>query len=81
MPLSLLLLGLYLNFSFEKKYIRPIAKFLVFRYGLGLFVGLTLYFFLPVNEMFKNTLLLGLFFPLDWQSFRMRLSSNIKQRY
>ena len=64
MPLSLLLLGLYLNFSFEKKYIRPIAKFLVFRYGLGLIVGLTLYYTLPVNEMFKNTLLLGFILPI-----------------
>lgn len=64
MPLSLLLLGLYLNFSFEKKYFRPIIKFLVFRYGLGLIVGLTLYYTLPVNEMFKNTLLLGLILPI-----------------
>lgn len=64
MPLSLLLLGLYLNFSFERKYIRPIAKYLVFRYGLGLLVGLTLYFLLPVNEMFKNTLLLGFILPI-----------------
>lgn len=64
MPLSLLLLGLYLNFSFEKKYIRPIIKYLVFRYGLGLIVGLTLYYTLPVNEMFKNTLLLGLILPI-----------------
>ena len=64
MPLSLLLLGLYLNFSFEKQYIRPITKFLVFRYGLGLVVGLILYYFLPVNDMFKNTLLLGFILPI-----------------
>lgn len=64
MPLSLLLLGLYLNFSFEKQYIRPIIKYLVFRYGLGLLVGLTLYFVLPFNEMFRNTLLIGFILPI-----------------
>ena len=64
MPLSLLLLGLYLNFKFEKQYIKPITKFVLFRYGLGLFVGLILYFFLPVNEMFKYTILMGLILPI-----------------
>ena len=64
MPLSLLLLGLYLNFTFEKQYIKPITKFLLFRYGLGLFVGIVLYFFLPVNEMFKYTILMGLILPI-----------------
>ena len=64
MPLSLLLLGLYLNFKFEKQYIRPITKFILFRYGLGLVVGFVLYFFLPVNEMFKYTLLMGLILPI-----------------
>lgn len=64
MPLSLLLLGLYLNFTFEKQYIKPITKFLLFRYGLGLFVGIVLYLFLPVNEMFKYTILMGLILPI-----------------
>ena len=64
MPLSLLLLGLYLNFSFEKKYIRPISKFLIFRYGLGLIVGVSLYVLLPFNDMFRYTILMGLILPI-----------------
>ncbi len=64
MPLSLLLLGLYLNFSFKKQYVRPITKFLLFRYGFGLFSGVALYMFLPFNEMFRNTLLMGLILPI-----------------
>lgn len=64
MPLSLLLLGLYLNFSFDRQYIRPITKFLVFRYGLGLLVGVVLYVFLPFDDMFKYTVLMGLILPI-----------------
>ncbi|MFK4997971.1 hypothetical protein ACI2OX_12750 [Bacillus sp. N9] len=43
-PLSLLLLGIYLNFTFEKQYIRPVMKFLLFRYGFGLLFGIGFYF-------------------------------------
>lgn len=64
MPLSLLLLGLYLNFTFDKKYFKPIMKFLTFRYGLGLLFGLALYFFLPFDQMFRYTLLIGLLLPV-----------------
>jgi predicted permease len=64
MPLSLLLLGLYLNFSFEKKFLRPIIKILLFRYGIGLLIGISLYMLLPFNEMFRTTLLMGLILPV-----------------
>ncbi len=63
MPLSLLLLGIYLNFKFEKQLIKPVMKFLIFRYGLGLIAGLALYFFLPFGEMFRSTMLIGLLLP------------------
>ena len=64
MPLALLLLGIYFEFSFDKQYFRPIIKYLVFRYGLGLLVGISLYLTLPVDEMFKNTILIGLVLPI-----------------
>ncbi|WP_053362704.1 AEC family transporter [Bacillus sp. FJAT-27251] len=63
MPLSLLLLGLFLNFKVEKQLIRPMLKFLTFRYGLGLLVGLPLFFFLPYDEKFRATMLIGLLLP------------------
>ncbi|MFJ5762429.1 AEC family transporter [Neobacillus sp. NPDC093182] len=64
MPLSLLLLGLFLNFKFEKQFIKPMMKFLAFRYGLGLIVGLVLYFILPFEIMFRYTILIGLLLPV-----------------
>jgi malate permease and related proteins len=64
MPLSLLLLGLFLNFKFDKQYIKPMMKFLAFRYGLGLMIGLVLYFILPFDIMFRYTILIGLLLPV-----------------
>jgi malate permease and related proteins len=64
MPLSLLLLGLFLNFKFDKQFIKPMMKFLAFRYGLGLIVGLVLYFMLPFDIMFRYTILIGLLLPV-----------------
>ncbi|MFB3168227.1 AEC family transporter [Neobacillus sp. 179-C4.2 HS] len=64
MPLSLLLLGLFLNFKFDKQFIKPMMKFLAFRYGLGLIVGLVLYFILPFDTMFRYTILIGLLLPV-----------------
>ncbi len=63
MPLSLILLGLYMNFTFEKQYVRPIIKFILYRYGFGLLFGLAFYFLLPVNQMFKLTILIGFLLP------------------
>lgn len=64
MPLSLLLLGLFLNFKFDKQFMKPMMKFLAFRYGLGLIVGLVLYFSLPFDIMFRYTILIGLLLPV-----------------
>ena len=63
-PLSLLLLGLFLNFKFDKQFIRPMLKFLAFRYGLGLIVGLVLFFTLPSGIMLRSTILIGLLLPV-----------------
>jgi len=64
MPLSLILLGLYMNFTFEKQYVRPILKYLFYRYGFGLLFGLAFYFFLPVSHMFRITILIGFLLPI-----------------
>jgi malate permease and related proteins len=64
MPLSLILLGIYLNFTFDKHLARPTVKYLVYRYGFGLVGGLAFYFLLPVDQMIKYTLLIGFLLPI-----------------
>ncbi|SDM35827.1 AEC family transporter [Bacillus sp. OK048] len=63
MPLSLLLLGIYLNFNLEKQKIKPVLKYLTFRYSCGLLFGIALFYFLPYDQMFRYTVLIGLLLP------------------
>ncbi|WP_156291313.1 AEC family transporter [Oceanobacillus salinisoli] len=62
-PLSLLLLGLYMNFKFDRKLLKPVVKFLTYRYGFGLLLGLALFFLLPYDEMFRYTIVIGFLLP------------------
>ncbi len=63
-PLVLILLGIYLNFSFEKSHWKYIQKVLGIRYGVGLAVGLILFFLLPFPLLFRVILLVALILPI-----------------
>jgi len=64
MPLSLLLLGVYLSFSLESSHLKNMAKVLAVRYLVGLAVGMAFFFIMPFDRMFKYTMLIGLLLPI-----------------
>ncbi|MBC2582023.1 AEC family transporter [Clostridium sp. DJ247] len=64
MPLSLLLLGIYLNFSIDAKYKINIIKILSMRYFIGILVGVLLFVLMPFDSLFRYTLLIGLILPI-----------------
>lgn len=66
MPLALLALGLYLSFSFKKVYLKNMAKIIGLRYTIGLAVGILLYTLVPLDPMFKKTMLIGLILPISF---------------
>lgn len=76
MPLSLLLLGIFLNFSFGKDYLKNIGKVLLLRYALGISVGIALCILLPFDKMFKYTLLIGLILPISAASLPYAVEFN-----
>ena len=66
-PLVLLLLGVFLNFRFQKNQWVIIGKSLLLRYTLGLGCGLLLYFLLPAlifNELFRIIIVISLILPV-----------------
>jgi predicted permease len=65
MALSLLLLGIYLNFKFDSSYWKNIGKVLLMRYVPGVLVGVVLYFALPFEPMYRITMLIGLSLPVS----------------
>lgn len=65
MPLSFLLLGIYLSFSINKSFKQQMIKVLAVRYIIGLIVGIIIFYFTPFNTMFRYTVLLGLILPIS----------------
>lgn len=63
-PLSLLLLGICLNFNIDKIYRKYIVKVLFLRYFIGLALGSALFMFLPFNSLFRHILLIGFILPI-----------------
>jgi predicted permease len=81
MPLSLLLLGIYLNFSFDKSYWRGIGRVLGLRYGVGLLFGVLAFYLLPVDDMFRYTLLIALILPIASSVLPYSVEFKYNQRF
>jgi len=64
MALTLLLLGIFLNFKFEKTQWKNIIKVLVIRYSFGLVIGLILFFTLPFDQLYRGILAIALILPI-----------------
>lgn len=57
LPLSMILLGVLLDFKIERHFLPLTLKYLGLHYGLGIICGFLVYFFLPVqDDMIKTTL-------------------------
>lgn len=65
MPLSLILLGVFLSFNFDKEKIMKMTRLLFIRYSIGICIGVLLYIILPFGELFKIALLIGLSLPIS----------------
>ncbi len=81
MPLSLLLLGIYLNFSFDKRYVKLMLQYLGLRYGVGLLLGVLCFFVFPFDEMFKYTVLLGFLLPTSMSVLPYSVEFEYNQKF
>ena len=64
MALALLLLGIFLNFKFDKTQWKNIFSVLVIRYSFGLIIGLILFFLLPFDLLYRGILAIALLLPI-----------------
>ncbi|MFX0007239.1 MAG: AEC family transporter [Promethearchaeota archaeon] len=64
MALTLLLLGIFLNFKFERTQWKNILKVVIIRYSFGLVVGLLLFFTLPFDLLYRGILAIALILPI-----------------
>lgn len=80
MPLSLLLLGIYLNFTIDKMYRKNALKILALRYGIGLACGIILFIIIPFDNLFRYTLLIGLLLPIGMADIPYAVEFNYDKR-
>ncbi|MHA1292460.1 MAG: AEC family transporter [Promethearchaeota archaeon] len=64
MALTLLLLGIFLNFSFNKEEWNNILRVLIIRYLFGISIGLLLFFILPFSILYRGVILVALILPI-----------------
>jgi predicted permease len=81
MPLSLLLLGVYLSFSLNANHIKNITKVLAVRYLTGLLVGTTFFFIMPFDKMFKYTMLIGFVLPVPTAVIQYAIEFDYDQNF
>jgi predicted permease len=81
MPLSLLLLGVYLSFSLNAMYLKNIARILAVRYLMGLVVGITFFFIMPFEKMFKYTMLIGFLLPIPTAVIQYAIEFDYDQKF
>ncbi|TFG07565.1 MAG: AEC family transporter [Promethearchaeota archaeon] len=64
MALTLLLLGIYLNFNIDRKYWKTIFEVITIRYAFGLSAGIIFYFLLPYDKFFNAAILVAFVLPI-----------------
>ena len=63
MPLSLLVLGIFLSFSFNKKTLGKIFRVIGLKYSVGAVCGIILFLTLPYEPYYRYTALVGVLLP------------------
>ncbi len=63
MPMSLLVLGIFLNFSFDKKTLGKIFHVIGLKYAIGAICGVILFLTLPYEPYYRYTALVGVMLP------------------
>ena len=80
MPLSLVLLGIFLDFSLDKSYFNKILKYLTLRYVVGLSIGLFSFFVLPFDNLYRYTILLALILPMSFSALVYAVQFNYDKK-
>ncbi|MEA5427409.1 AEC family transporter [Arcicella lustrica] len=60
----LLIMGIYLNISTSGEILKKVSKVLLIRYFWGFLLGFAFFYFLPVEQLYRNVLLIVLIIPV-----------------
>jgi len=81
MALTLLLLGIFLNFKYEKSQWKNAFIVLIIRYSFGLVIGLMLFFLLPFDQLYRGILAIALILPIGLAVIPFTVEFGYNERF
>lgn len=81
MALTLLLLGIFLNFKYEKSQWKNAFIVLIIRYSFGLVIGLMLFFLLPFDQLYRGILAIALILPIGLAIIPFTVEFEYNERF
>jgi hypothetical protein len=80
MALTLLILGIFINFNFEKANWKNILKVLLIRYGFGFISGMLICFFLPFENIYNAVIFVALILPIGMSAIPFSVEFGYDER-
>ncbi len=80
MALTLLILGIFINFNFEKESWKNIIKVLLIRYGFGFISGILICFFLPFENIYNAVIFVALTLPIGMSAIPFSVEFGYDER-
>jgi predicted permease len=81
MPVCMLALGVLLNVNIQKEEIGYMLKVLIFRYVMGILIGLTVYCLIPFPEAFRQIMLICFVLPPPMISLAFSLQYDYDYKF
>jgi predicted permease len=79
--LVLFVLGLFLNFQMDKENIKGVIGVLAIRYGIGLLIGIILFFAVQSDITFRTILLIAFVLPIGMSVLPYVVQFNYSEKY
>ncbi|MHB1453322.1 MAG: AEC family transporter [Saccharofermentanales bacterium] len=80
-PVAMIVLGVFLTFTFNKSQISKMLKFWATKYFIGIAIGLLFYFFAPVDELGKAVVLITLILPSSFATIAYAVEFKYDTRF
>lgn len=80
-PVAMIVLGVFLSFTFNKSQVGKMLRFWMTKYILGIAVGLLFYFFAPMDDLGKAVILITLILPSSFATIAYAVEFKYDTRF
>ena len=80
-PLSLLTLGVFLTFSFDKRYFKKVFRVVLIKYAAGFVIGGIFYIILPLDIVIRQVIFMSMILPSSLSIIPYSVKFNYDTRF